>query len=83
MLAKTIKAKYKNGIIEPLEKLNLPDSREIAITITIEDIPSDIPIDIERAKSARGGWKGIVDCDELLRNIYRDRLINTRPGVKL
>lgn len=81
MLAKTIKAKYKNGLIEPLEKLNLPESREI--TITIEELSSDKPLDLERAKSARGGWKGIVDCDELLRNIYMDRLIHTRPEVKL
>lgn len=26
-----------------------------------------------------GGWKGLIDAEELKRNIYADRLISTRP----
>jgi hypothetical protein len=34
------------------------------------------------ARSA-GSWVGLVDGEELIRNIYADRLISTRPEVKL
>lgn len=33
-------------------------------------------------KSA-GSWKGLVDGEELIRGIYADRLVSTRPEVKL
>ena len=33
-------------------------------------------------KSA-GSWAGLIDGEELIRNIYSDRLISTRPEVKL
>jgi predicted DNA-binding antitoxin AbrB/MazE fold protein len=32
-LGKTIKARYKDGTIKPLETLNIPDNAEITITI--------------------------------------------------
>jgi predicted DNA-binding antitoxin AbrB/MazE fold protein len=34
-LVKTIKAKYKNGIIQPLEVLDIPDDIELTVTINI------------------------------------------------
>ena len=30
-----------------------------------------------------GGWKDTVDCEELKRRIYEDRLVSTRPEVRL
>ena len=30
-----------------------------------------------------GGWKGLIDAEELKRNIYADRLISTRPEPRL
>ncbi len=30
-----------------------------------------------------GGWKDTIDCEELKRRIYEDRLLSTRPEVKL
>ncbi len=32
-MLKTIKAKYRNGMLEPMEKLEIPDDIEITITI--------------------------------------------------
>lgn len=34
-------------------------------------------------KRSAGSWKGLVDGEELIRNIYADRLVSTRPEVKL
>jgi hypothetical protein len=30
-----------------------------------------------------GSWSGLIDGEELIRNIYADRVISTRPEVKL
>jgi len=30
-----------------------------------------------------GSWAGLIDGEELIHNIYADRLISTRPEVKL
>jgi predicted DNA-binding antitoxin AbrB/MazE fold protein len=77
-LSITIKARYKNGVIEPLEELDLVDGTEITITVSE---PSDTSEDgLDRSF---GGWKGLIDVEEFLRNVYADRDISTRPEVKL
>ena len=34
-------------------------------------------------KRSAGSWKGLIEGEELIRNIYADRLVSTRPEVKL
>lgn len=80
MVSKTIKARYTNGVIEPLEKVELNEGEEF--TLTIVRLP-EINEDRDAFSESRGGWKGLIDCEELKRNIYADRLIRTRPEVKL
>lgn len=80
MVSKTIKARFRNGIIEPLEKMELREGEEF--TLTIVRLP-EISEESDAFSKSRGGWKGLVDCEELKRNIYADRLIHTRPEVKL
>jgi len=33
-------------------------------------------------RDSGGGWKGLVDCEELKRNIYANRLGHARPETK-
>lgn len=81
-MGKTIKAKYTNGKIEPLEKVDLKEGEEISVTIL--DISS-----LRSAKSgnsferAAGSWKGSINAEELIANIYRSRLISTRDVPRL
>ncbi|MDQ1317734.1 MAG: hypothetical protein QG588_1387, partial [Candidatus Poribacteria bacterium] len=72
-MLKTIKARYRNGLIEPLEKININEGMEITITI------SEPPIREDGLDRSFGGWKGLIDAEEFLKNIYADRLISTRP----
>ena len=37
---------------------------------------------IEALRASAGGWKGLIDAEELKRNTYADRLISTRPEPK-
>ena len=76
-MLKTIKARYKNGLIEPLEKIDINEGMEITITI------SEPPVREDGLDRSFGGWKGLIDAEEFLKNIYADRLISTRPEVKL
>ena len=74
-MEKTIKAKFKKGIIEPLEKLELEEGSEISITIR------DLSQENRFARSA-GSWRDLVDCEELLKDISKSRKI-TGPEVEL
>jgi predicted DNA-binding antitoxin AbrB/MazE fold protein len=70
-----IRARVRKGMLEPVEKLNLPEGREVMIMIL--DGPTER--DVEASRRAAGGWKGLVDAEALIRNIYADRLISSRP----
>jgi predicted DNA-binding antitoxin AbrB/MazE fold protein len=78
-MAGTIRARFANGVLEPLERLDVPDGE--VLTITIIRLPAaEKPGGLERSA---GGWKGTIDADELIKNIYADRLISTRPEPRL
>lgn len=78
-MTQTIRAKFSKGVIKPLEKVDIKEGTNISITIIeIPEKEEGDPLD-----TTFGGWADTIDCDELKRNIYADRLISTRPGVKL
>ena len=80
-MEKTIKAKFSEGVIKPLEETALEEGEEI--TITILKYPSKTSKTLEALSKSFGGWKGLIDSEELKKNIYDDRLINTRQIPKL
>jgi predicted DNA-binding antitoxin AbrB/MazE fold protein len=65
-LIKTIKARYKNGVIEPVETLEIPDDTEITVTI---DITSFLPDKIEEDWRR---WRGMLAGTSALRNHERE-----------
>ena len=75
-MSKTIKARYRNGVIEPLEEVELAEGEEFTLTIVRVPYISEAG---DAFSESRGGWKGLIDCEELERNIYADRLIHARP----
>ena len=81
-MTRSIKAIYRNGIIEPLEEIDLADGAEI--TVTLEDTLTSLTEE-ERKKrflSSAGSWRDIVD-ESFLDEIYRQRNLHTRSEVKL
>ena len=75
---RTIRARFKGGVLEPLEKIDLPEGGEVTVTIAVPTKHN-----IEAFRRAAGSWRGKVDAEELIRNIYADRLISTRPKPEL
>jgi len=75
----TIRARVKGGVLEPLEKLDLPEGKEVLVTV--------VAVPARRSREAfrrsYGSRKGTIDADKLIRDIYADRLISTRPEPKL
>jgi predicted DNA-binding antitoxin AbrB/MazE fold protein len=80
-MEKTIKAKFSNGVIKPLEELVLEEGKELIITIS--EVPAGAEKTLEALRESFGGWKGLIDAEGLKKNIYEDRLINTRPVPEL
>lgn len=75
----TFRARVRRGMLEPVEKLDLPEGKEV--TVTILDVPSER--DFEAFRRAAGGWRSTIDAEKLIRDIYADRLIATRPEPRL
>ena len=78
-MAKTVRARFSKGVIQPLEKVDLEEGKEI--TITIVEFSSRPKLEAFR-KSA-GAWKGTIDAEKLIENIYSDRLLSTREEPRL
>ena len=79
-MAKEIRARFSKGVIEPLEAVELKEGEEVKVIIAERPKGKGM---IEALRASAGGWKGLVDAEELKRNIYADRLISTRPEPKL
>lgn len=79
-MAKTIRARFSNGVIEPLDKVNLPEGEEITIVISRMVEGKGM---LEALRTTAGAWRDLVDCEELERNIYVDRLVQSRPEPRL
>lgn len=79
----TVRARFKAGVLELLDNVNLTEGEEVSVTI-IESAKEDGGGGMRDAlKATAGAWKDLIDADELKRNIYADRLIDTRPAPKL
>ena len=76
-MARTVRARVKGGVLEPLEKLNLPEGKEVSVSI--EELPDRTAADEAFARAA-GAWKGLVDADALIKMLYEARLRPSRGG---
>jgi len=74
-MKRTIRAVIKGGLLRPLEEADLPEGKEV--TLTFVKVPSER--DLDAFVRSAGSWKGTIDAEALIRNIYADRLISTEP----
>lgn len=65
------------------------DSEDLAILTPVKGLPrrrtkrAKTKADYEAFLSSAGSWKGIVDTDKLVADIYESRRLNSRPPVDL
>jgi len=79
IMGSTVRARVHKGRLELIDKVDLPEGAEVAVTIT-ESAPAR---DFGAFRRSAGSWRGLVDADKLIRNIYRDRLISNRKKPRL
>ncbi|MEK7733048.1 MAG: antitoxin family protein [Planctomycetota bacterium] len=82
-MARTIKARFSHGVIEPLEKVGFSEGEEFTVIVPEASEKPKKKNFRDALKDTAGGWTGLIDCEELKRNIYTDRLVSTRHEVKL
>jgi len=80
-LVRTIKARVKGGVIQPLERIDLPEGKEIIVSIEETETLSNEER-LRRFKATAGSWKDLVP-ESFIDEIYAQRKIRTRPEVKL
>jgi hypothetical protein len=76
---RTVRARVRGGSLELLDLISLREGDEVIVSIS-ERTPAR---DIEALRRAAGMWKGIVDADALIANIYADRLVATRSSPRV
>ena len=73
-MPQTIRARYADGALQPLEALDLNEGDEVLISVD-DCEPSGRPVD---GNMGAGGWVGLVDAEQLKRDIYASRQVQTR-----
>ena len=78
-MGETIRVRVKDGVLEPLEQMNLPEGKEVVISVvTIVEDPDE-----EAFLRSAGSWKDLIDAEEFIRKVYEDRLLNSRENPQL
>jgi predicted DNA-binding antitoxin AbrB/MazE fold protein len=78
----TIRVRYSNGALRPIERLDLAEGQELSITLEPEPPIVRPAIDphgdfLERSF---GAWVGLIDGEELKRRIYEARERGSRDA---
>ena len=71
-MRKTIRAKFKDGVLVPLEPVEFGEGDEILLRFDeAYNLSPEERLEISMASA--GGWVGNVDADKLIRDIYTSR----------
>ena len=74
-----IRAVFKDGKFEPLDEIAIEEGAEVTLIVT----KAAVERDFRAFHEAAGAWKDIVDCDQLIEDVYTSRLVHTREEPKL
>ena len=77
---KSIRATYSDGVLKPREHLDLEDGEEVVLSISSPRVSEDR---LAVMRSSAGSWKGTVDAEKLIEEIYASRLAGTSEAPKL
>ena len=78
-MRETLRARVKGGVLELLDRADLPEGEEVLVTVVA--VPARRTG--EGLRRSFGSWKGTIDAEKLIHDIYEDRLVSTRPEPKL
>ena len=89
MVLRSVRARYSNGVFEPLDEVDLAENQEVLLTV--DEKPSAkrdpemragaggwVGQHAMRAGAGSVGWVGQHDPDELIRMLYEARITGSR-----
>lgn len=76
---RTVRARVRGSSLDLLDRIPFRDGDEVLVSIS-EPVETK---NLDALRRAAGVWKGMVDADALIANIYADRLIATRPSLRV
>ena len=71
-MTKTVRARYHQGKLEPLEPLEIEEGAEVTVAVTSPE-PSAAGTDPIAATA--GAWKDLLDCEQLEKDIYESKYL--------
>ena len=74
-MAQSVKATYEDGVLKPSQTLDLDEGESVVVTISGRRITAK---DIEASRSSAGAWRGKVDAERLIRDLYQARIDGSR-----
>lgn len=76
MTIRSVRARYRNGVLEPLDTLELAEDQEVLLTL--DDQP-DRASALDEFEQAAGGWADMFDDPEqFIRDLYQARIDGSR-----
>jgi len=78
-MAGTVRAHVGRGVLELLEKVELPEGKEVSVAI----LETTEARDFAAFDRAAGSWKGTIDVDAFLKHNAESRMRATRQVPRL
>ncbi|MYD54837.1 MAG: DUF104 domain-containing protein [Chloroflexi bacterium] len=77
MATRSVRARYRNGVLEPLEAVDLSEDQEVLLTL---DDEQQAPSDQDSLSKSAGVWADMFeDPEQFIKDVYQARIDGTRP----
>ena len=74
-MVQQLKATFVSGVFKPATPVDLDEGATVIISVTEETSPK---AEFDSLEASAGGWKELVDCEQLIQDIYLSRSANSR-----
>jgi hypothetical protein len=79
-MVKQVKVRYRRGVLEPLEPLDIEEGTELTVTLSTSEAT---PTAANPTAATAGAWASLLDCEGFEQELYTNRLLQTRAKVEL
>jgi len=79
-MVKQVKVRYRRGVLEPLEPLEIEEGTELTVTLSTSE--ATLTATNPTAATA-GAWASLLDCEVFEQELYANRPLQTRAEVEL
>ena len=74
-MVQQLKATFASGVFKPATPVDLAEGETGIISVTEETHPT---AEFDSLEASVGGWKELLDCEQLVQDIYQSRSANSR-----